>query len=1113
VALTALLPLAAMAQNAANPPRLAADYGKLPLSFEANQGQTDSQVKFLLRGNGYSLFLTDKAAVLALTKADPLKTKDSLHGSPAKPVATKTDVVRMELAGASLATKVEGADPLPGTSNYFIGNDPSKWHTNVPTYSKVGYKNVYPGVDLLYYGNQRQLEYDFIVQPHANPNQVKLHFAGAAKLTLTAQGDLMVAAKNGEIAFHKPVIYQNATNQAGDSTSQREPVDGRFVLLASNSVGFTLGTYDRSRELVIDPILAYSTYLGGTGSDFANAIAVDASGSAYVTGYTFSAEFPTRAPIYRPTNTTKGEAFVTKLNPAGTGLVYSTYLGGTKDPCALGTYVFYAGDEGRAITVDSQGSAYVAGYACTSDFPVSSEGYQKANNGSPYGKANAFITKLNPAGSSLTYSTFLGGNGGQAGDFAIGIALDTSNHAYVVGQAWSASSFPVFPTATAFQKSSLSGDNGNNAFVAELTSDGSGLVYSTYLGGNFGDGAQAVAVDASGDAYVTGYSLSTNFPVTPANAYQKSWNNHLGSTEAFVTELNPTGTALVYSTYLGGSGCGVNDSGDIGFGIEVGVPNSVYVTGYTCSSDFPIQGAFQPKSNAATHNTTGFVSEFNTASGDLIYSTYLGGSGPDQPNSIAIDAKGDAYITGYTYSDTSSSTTGFPVTTNAYQQTNNASANKASNAFFTELNPAGSALVYSTYLGGSGNSSGNGDSGNGIALDTYGNPYIAGYSYSTNFPTLKTSFQPTTNAATGNSNSFIAHFEFTTPSTTTLTSDGNPAPLGAKVTFTADVTGTTGSGTPTGTVGFSIDKAGPMVIALDDTGHAAYSTTTLAAGVHSIVATYSGDPTHLASTSAAFSQTIYGPAATITAASGSGQSSTYGTAFAKPLVVLVKDSAGDVVPGATVTFSGTGLRFSATTVSTGANGEASVTGTPIAVGTLTASASVTGAKTPATFTLTVTKATLIVTATNQTIAYNAAIPSPLPYTIAGYVNGDTSKAVTGAPVLTTTATKGSQPGTYPITVALGTLAATDYTFKLVNGTLTITALGVTATPAATQTITIADATAGYAVYYTTNGTTPTTSSTKYTGPITITATETLKFIAVAPGYTPSAVRTVADTIQ
>jgi hypothetical protein len=254
VALTALLPLAAMAQNAANAPRLAADYGKLPLSFEANQGQTDSQVKFLSRGNGYSLFLTDKAAVLALTKADPaLANKPGPVGkAAAKPAApAKTDVVRMELAGASLATKVEGTEPLPGTANYFIGNDPSKWHTNVPTFAKVKYAGVYPGVDLVYYGNQRQLEYDFIVQPKANPKGIKLHFAGAANLTLTPQGDLMVIAKNGKIAFHKPVIYQT-------KDGQRHPVEGAFTLLAKNEVGFQIGTYDQSQELIIDPTLAIS---------------------------------------------------------------------------------------------------------------------------------------------------------------------------------------------------------------------------------------------------------------------------------------------------------------------------------------------------------------------------------------------------------------------------------------------------------------------------------------------------------------------------------------------------------------------------------------------------------------------------------------------------------------------------------------------------------------------------------------------------------------------------------------------------------------------------------------------------------------------------------------
>ena len=273
---------------------LAADYGKLPLSFEANQGQSESRVKFLSRGNGYSLFLTDRAAVLALTKSganvDPKMPRVAVTGNSSAryAAARKTDVVRMELAGAAQGIRVEGAEQLPGTANYFIGNDPEKWHANVPTFAKVKYAGVYPGIDLVYYGNQRHLEYDFVVAPGADAKQVKLHFAGAERLALNADGDLTVVAKNGEIAFHKPAVYQ----QASGSASQRQAVDGRFVLLAGNSVGFVIGRYNTGRELVIDPTLEYSTYLGGSDSDYATAITADSSGNSYLTGVSVSTNFP-----------------------------------------------------------------------------------------------------------------------------------------------------------------------------------------------------------------------------------------------------------------------------------------------------------------------------------------------------------------------------------------------------------------------------------------------------------------------------------------------------------------------------------------------------------------------------------------------------------------------------------------------------------------------------------------------------------------------------------------------------------------------------------------------------------------------------------------------------
>jgi hypothetical protein len=753
---------------------LAADYGKLPLSFEANQGQVDSQVRFTSRGSGYSLFLTDKEAVLSLSRKSGQRASEpasqllplTAKGSPAKD-ALKTDVVRMQLAGASAGLKVEGEEKLPGVANYFIGNDRSKWHAGVPTYSKVKYAGVYPGIDLVYYGNQRQLEYDFVVAPGADPKQVRLHFAGAEKLKLNSDGDLVVVAKNGEIAFHKPVVYQvkdgqltrgqlEAGQPAGESAGQRELVEGKFSLLAKNVVGFTLGSYDRSRAVVIDPTLVYSTYLGGSIQDLAYAIAVDSAGSAYVTGGAFSQDFPVTPGAFQLTNQegySWSAAFVTKLNPSGTGLVYSTYLGGSGNYCC--------GDVGLGIAVDSAGDAYISGSTTAPDFPVTAGAFQTVNHGYPNGFSNAFITKLNSSGSALVYSTYLGGRRGSFyGDSGYAIAVDAAGEAYVAGLAYS-SDFPT--TARVFQSSSPSVLP--SAFVTKINQTGTALVYSTYLGGNrgqggmapsylYGGGAQGVAVDASGDAYVTGYTTTTDFPVT-ASAFQKTNKNTQNGTTGFVSKLNPTGSALVYSTYLGGSGGTSFDLTESGNAIALDALGDAYVTGATISPDFP------KTANAFQTSGTIFVTKLNPTGSELVYSTGLGGSGSgyyaaDVGAGIAVDASGDAYVTGKTCS------VNFPVTPDAFQKTNE-DTNGNSKAFVTELNSAGTGLVYSTYLGGTSSvaSGQGGDGGYGIAVDGVGDIYIAGIAASDNFPTTAGAFQGF-NKSMGQGqygpNAFIANF-------------------------------------------------------------------------------------------------------------------------------------------------------------------------------------------------------------------------------------------------------------------------------------------------------------------------------------------------------------------
>jgi Beta-propeller repeat len=430
-------------------------------------------------------------------------------------------------------------------------------------FKKERYEDVYPGVDAIYYGNQGQLEYDLVVAPGANPRAVQLAFQGAG-LTIGTEGDLVLSIPGGEIRMRKPLIYQEVSGI-------RVPIPGGWVLLGLRQAGFEMAAYDRARPLVIDPVLSYSTYLGGSSFDQADAIAVDAVGNAYVTGGTGSTNFPVTAGAFQTTLAGSGDAFVTKLNPAGSGLVYSTYLGGVgvQDPAA-------DGDGGLGLAVDTAGSAYITGQTNSSDFPTTPGAFQTTNGG---GESDTFVTKLNATGSGLIYSTLLGGNRFDQGQ---GIVVDAAGNAYVTGPAQSTN----FPTTPGAFRRTLRGSS--DAFVAKLNPTGSGLVYSTYLGGggNAFEYSSGVAVDAVGNAYVTGFTQSTNFPTT-AGAFQTAAG---GDGDAFVTKLNPIGSGLVYSTYLGGN------LFEEGTGIALdGLPNpNAYVAGTTIPPGFPTTtGAFQ----------------------------------------------------------------------------------------------------------------------------------------------------------------------------------------------------------------------------------------------------------------------------------------------------------------------------------------------------------------------------------------------------------------------------------------------------------------------------------------------------------------------------------------
>ncbi len=492
-----------------NKPQVVENYGKLPLSFEANQGQSDSQVDFLSRGSGYTLFLTPTEAVLALRKPvasnkprgdNALPPNAEAEQAPAIPPA----VVRMKLVGANPSPRVSGLDELPGKSNYFLGNDPDKWCTDVPHYAKVSYKDVYPGVDLVYYGNQRQLEYDPVVGPGADPAAIALSFDGVERLRIDAQGDLVLDTADGEIRQHKPLVYQEVDDV-------RREIPGAYVLSGERQVGFEVAAYDSSQPLIIDPVLAYSTYLGGSDGDRGEDIAVDSSGNAYVTGRTFSTDFPTVNPFQAALGGTSGDVdvFVTKLNAAGNTVVYSTYLGGSDE------------DFGPDIAVDSSGNAYVTSRTKSTDFPTANP-FQATHGG---GGLDGFVAKLNPSGSAWVYATYLGG---ISSDEPTDIAADASGNAYVTGETASTN----FPTANPIQGTKALGDD---VFVTKFNPAGSALVYSTYLGGNgTPDTGFAIAVDASGNAYVTGETNSTDFPTV--NPFQSTL---LGGRDAFIAKIRP----------------------------------------------------------------------------------------------------------------------------------------------------------------------------------------------------------------------------------------------------------------------------------------------------------------------------------------------------------------------------------------------------------------------------------------------------------------------------------------------------------------------------------------------------------------------------------------------
>jgi hypothetical protein len=706
-ALAATIP-PATAQATTDSARVQNAYGQLPLSFEANVGQTDSRADFVARGAGYTAFLTADEAILNISPPMTRSAGPDQKLVPRSPGAA----VHLQVLGGDPAALGQGRQPLEGTVNYFRGNDPSQWHQHVTTFGQVEYAGVYPGIDLVYHGMNQQLEYDFRVAPGADPGQIRLGITGSDNVQVDEQGGLVVHAGGMEIRQPRPSVYQ-------EIDGVRRDVGGDFVLESGVSrqpsagsgyqIGFKIGAYDASRPLVIDPVvLDYSTYLGGPNNDYAYGVAVDQAGSAYVAGLTYGG-FPVVNSLQQYGG--GGDAFVAKLSPDGSRLEYATYLGGSYFDAASG------------IAVDSTGAAYVTGVTESEDFPVTPGAFQTVIGGGhckgDWACSDAFVTKMSPDGSALVYSTFLGGVESEAGD---GIAVDNTGSAYVKGHTNSAD----FPTLNAAQPKWGGGECNEgggyyhcfDAFVTKLSPDGAALVYSTYLGGNqdegfyFGEGG-GIAIDPAGHAYVTGYTQSWNFPT--ANALQPVFGG--GFTDAYVTKLSLDGSAFVYSTFLGGS------FGDYGYGIAADSDGNAYVTGLTGSPDFPTTpDAFQQVKKGSE---SAFVSKFTPDGSAFIYSTFLGGSLNASGYAIAADQAGNACVTGWTYG------TDFP-TLHAFQP----QLGGMVDGFVTKFVPTGHSLVYSSYLGGSAD-----DGGRGIALDRFGNAYVTGVTDSTNFPTVN-AFQP-----------------------------------------------------------------------------------------------------------------------------------------------------------------------------------------------------------------------------------------------------------------------------------------------------------------------------------------------------------------------------------
>lgn len=684
----------------------AAEWGKLPLRFEANEGQAGDGAQFIARGPGYGVLLGGAEVTLVLDRPSketlPARSTPQDRLRAAQRRVAERAVVRMELMGANRSPAAEGIEKLETETNYFIGNDPSRWHRKVANYARVRYRDVYPGVDVIYYGKESRLEYDLRVAAGRNPDDIRMRYAGAESMRVDRDGALVLGVKGSEIRQSQPKAYQMVAGVA-------RPVEARYAL-SRNEVRFELGAYDHSRELVIDPAVVYSTYFGGNGTEFGFGIAVDGSGNVYLTGSTLSTNLPATGTI-GPANKNGAleDVFVVKLDANAHSVTYCDYIGGSNF------------DEAQAIAVDATG-AYIGGDTASNNFPTTGGSAQAAFKGTVGTTTNGWLAKLNPAGSALVYATYLGGGGSDAVN---NLTVDGSGIVYATGFTNSSGATPFPTTAGVFQKTfgGTTGGPGStgDAFVTKLSANGTAFVYSTYLGGVADEQGSAIVIDGSGNAFVAGdtntQTSTAIFPNPPSVGVIQPGPpaKNGGGFSGWIAEVNAGATALTYFTYLGGNG------DDHVQGMTADGSGNLYVTGRTRSTNFPVMpnpGAAQTAFGGGANFGDAFVTKVNATGTAILYSTYLGGSGDDAGQDIRVDANGFAYVVGLT-------TGNFPVTAIA----NQGAIAGAQNAFIAKLRPNGTQVVYASYHGGNGR-----DSTEKMALDASNNVFFTGFTTSTTFP-------------------------------------------------------------------------------------------------------------------------------------------------------------------------------------------------------------------------------------------------------------------------------------------------------------------------------------------------------------------------------------------